>query len=66
MCSLVDCMKKNKLLKHLPNDWRKSRTFILCLYSTGGLPRALETFLEQINAATSEPTDNEVVHSFEE
>ena len=40
-------MEKSKYLLWLDGeDWKKNKQFMQCLIDTGGLPRALEYFLE--------------------
>jgi predicted lipase len=47
---LVSEMHKQKYLDWLGDSWRDNKPFILCLFNTGGLPRALECYLEALDS----------------
>lgn len=47
---LVSEMHKRKHLDWLEDSWKENKPFILCLLNTGGLPRALELFLEELDS----------------
>ena len=54
--SVVESMEKSKYLLWLDGeDWKKNKRFMQCLIDTGGLPRALEYFLEQCSNYSKMP-----------
>lgn len=46
---LVSIMHRNGHLPWIDDSWKENKPFILSLLNTGGLPRAIEYFLEEMD-----------------
>ena len=47
---VVSIMHRNGHLPWIDDSWKENKPFILSLLNTGGLPRALQYFLEEMEA----------------
>lgn len=50
---MIDLMVNNSTLK-IGTDWKKNKSFLLALHNLGGVPRALEVFLQRVSERQNE------------